>query len=85
MRFGHAAALALVGWYLMIAPLTKDGTARNNSAPLSSWRVTLSFDTATACQNSIVEFWARLSRDKQQAFSDSTRCIASDDPRLKGN
>ncbi len=45
MRSRHAAALALVVWYLMIPPNKKD------DAPLSEWIVWRSFDSTEACQS----------------------------------
>jgi hypothetical protein len=45
MKPGHAAALALVGWYLMMPPNKK------NDAPLSEWTVSRSYDSAQACQS----------------------------------
>jgi hypothetical protein len=41
----HAAALAIVGWYLMIPPNKRD------DAPLSEWTVSRSYDSAEACQS----------------------------------
>jgi hypothetical protein len=43
----HAAALALVGWYLMIPPI--EGTAVNRAALLSKWNNKGSFDNASTC------------------------------------
>jgi hypothetical protein len=48
MRLRHAAALALVGWYLMVPPTT-DGKI-DNSAPLSQWDIRSSFDSAATCE-----------------------------------
>jgi hypothetical protein len=45
-----AAALALVGWYLMISPADQPDT------PLTSWRIDESFDNAQDdCRNAQVE------------------------------
>ena len=44
MNLRHAAALALVGWYLMVPPLS------NPSAPLSKWNLYRSYDTARECE-----------------------------------
>ncbi len=58
----HAAALALVGWYLMLPPLIRvppdprdpgrDRVAPDSDAPLSRWFWSGSFDSADACQRS---------------------------------
>jgi len=44
MKSRHAAALALVGWFLMVPPNKKD------DAPLSEWFVSHSYGSAQACQ-----------------------------------
>jgi hypothetical protein len=45
----HAAALALVGWYLMVPPRAQDGSP-NIRAPLSEWnQASIGFDTASEC------------------------------------
>jgi hypothetical protein len=41
----HAAALALVAWYLMMPP------NKRVDAPLSAWTVSRSYDSAEACQS----------------------------------
>ena len=45
MKSRHTAALALVGWYLMLPPNKKD------DAPLSEWTVSHSYASAEACQS----------------------------------
>jgi hypothetical protein len=47
MRLCHAAALALVGWYLMVPPVDKDNVLLN--APISQWVEDSVYDTADAC------------------------------------
>jgi hypothetical protein len=42
----HTAALALVGWYLMVPPLSADGTRIVENLPLSKWDAVLPFDNA---------------------------------------
>ena len=56
MRIRHAAALALMGWYLISPPLTKDpinpvtGTGwPATDAPLSKWTILDSYDSAADC------------------------------------
>src|ERR1039457_3827850 len=44
----HAAALALVGRYLMVPP-HPTATTLDSDAPLSKWRVYEVFDTAVTC------------------------------------
>jgi hypothetical protein len=45
----HAAALALVGWYLMVPFPDAPGKTPNFRAPLSQWNQMGAFDTAVAC------------------------------------
>jgi hypothetical protein len=43
----HAAALALVGWYLMVPPMYQHHEI-DDKAPLSQWRIIQSFDTLSS-------------------------------------
>jgi hypothetical protein len=85
MKLRHAAALALVGWYLLVPPQTRTwwiGPERYDDAtPLSRWTIERSFDQAEACE-------AARSATQEQAGDAAIRmrhaaCVASDDPRLK--
>jgi len=87
VKLHHAAAIALVGWYLSVPPQTRTwwiGEERyDDAAPLSKWTIERSFDKAQACEA------ARLATE-QQAGDAALRmshavCVASDDPRLKQN
>src|SRR5260370_20513328 len=107
MKLSRAAALALVGWYLMLPPMNEKGVF--SDAPMSDWDQIESFENAAACEQAL-----RLSQDALSATSDQEfkersqqeaaqngkmiiskvdalrranngKCIASDDPRLKGN
>jgi hypothetical protein len=55
MNLRHAAALALVGWYLMVPPGSckpgwiSPGTPQPCAAPLSDWIVALSFFHQDKC------------------------------------
>jgi hypothetical protein len=48
LRHTITLALASVGWYLMLAPV-RNGQIL--SAPLRAWRLTRSFEDASACEN----------------------------------
>ncbi len=50
MTLRHAAALAIVGWYLMAPPFAQDGKSVLKDAPLPDWGIIGSFDSATACE-----------------------------------
>jgi hypothetical protein len=91
----HAAALALVGWYLMTAP-SRAGWF-DPDAPLLQWTQAGSFDTASKCEQirtianqKFLDKFDVYNRDTLEkvdpltAVNRISRCIASDDPRLKG-
>jgi hypothetical protein len=112
----HAAALALVGWYLMIPPIEsvnrwtdddlgvkigEDFFKVQTDFPIHTWSILSSFDSATACQSGILQAQKAL-RDQSSDVLEIPQkpdlkkklvvlqlsqalCIASDDPRLKGN
>jgi hypothetical protein len=94
MKPRHAAALALVGWCLMLPPMV--GGHTDTSAPLNSWRMTASYDAASDCRK-VLEDSTRdaikalqdphvlpFTREASLQFLDAA-CVATDDPRLKGN
>jgi hypothetical protein len=91
MNLRHAAALALVGWYLMVAPSRPQRAVFNTHAPLSQWEWRGSFDTAGDCMRGRTERIKRLSKlnlpfgtvDHSGSIADLYRCIETDDPRLK--
>ena len=87
MKLRHTAAVALMGWYLFVPPQTRTwwiGAERyDDAAPLNKWTIERSFDKAEGCEA------ARLATE-QQAGDAAIRmshavCVASDDPRLRGN
>jgi|ERR1019366_5525132 hypothetical protein len=103
MNLRHAAALALVGWYLMTPPLNSGGIP-DYDAPITSWNNEKSFDSARDCEEgkvtvleSKIEARKRLEQiqihpDKQiadqyfrwtRSVFAASKCIATDDPRLK--
>ena len=54
MNLRHAAALALLGWYLMIPPVVSDGHGGYIAlidSPLSKWAANRSFDHADECDS----------------------------------
>ena len=51
MKPRHAAALALVGWYLIAPPpRTEDGNDYDPKAPLSEWQEIGKFETIEECR-----------------------------------
>jgi len=90
MTLRKAAALALVGWYLMMPPWGK------LNAPLSEWVVYQSFDSAENCaaaRKVLVDYLANYKGMAMTLITQSggnlqfdgsvATCIATDDPRLK--
>lgn len=72
MKARHAAALALVGWYLMVPPFTELPPPSsdpppfdvNFKAPLSEWDISKSFDKAEDCERLRKEV-----QTKEQSFA----------------
>lgn len=114
MRPSYAAALALVGWYLMVPPdhprldnPNERAFAWQSYAPLARWQIVDSFDSVIDCkrakqemldrQGSVFNYWEqyktvkdRESEAGKKVVQDFARynnavCIATNDPRLKGN
>ena len=97
MNLRHAAAFALVGWYLMVPPLTPGGGPHEVlfHAPLSKWEVGEDDDSKAECEESRKEFIGDErhitdvcmvgSCDVMVVQYADGRCMASDDPRLKNN
>jgi hypothetical protein len=79
----HAAALALVVWYLMVPPdSAKAPHYADTEAPLARWTGREDyFDTLKSCEKTLAEL-QNNERDKELIWA-SSKCIASDDPRLK--
>jgi hypothetical protein len=80
MNLRHAAALALVGWYLMIPAMVhkEDWPSVNRpTAPLSEWFTWNWFDTADACTKARS---ALLARGEGNAFNDYRRWLAGRAP-----
>jgi len=82
----HAAALALVGWYLMVPPLVhKQNTLQQDtSQPLSKWTQFRAFDSAQDCEKDR-DLILRAQQTVNNADALQDRCVESGDPRLKGN
>jgi hypothetical protein len=91
MKSRHAAALALVGWYLMVPPLTNNGRSTDTRTALSTWQVLKSLASAPECEAERNQLQhdanEQPNKDKNtllaQYIAAHSQCIASDDPRLK--
>jgi hypothetical protein len=86
MKPRHAAALALVVWYLLAPPLYKGEV--DEKAPLKEWTVLQSFGTVVECSQWLSGLLHKASLEpamktvvKHRLLASS--CVSSDDPRLK--
>ena len=87
MRSRHAAALALVGWYLMVPPMGRDYPMGNVDAPLTQWlKRPTTYRDKDECEH-VLDRHRRLinSKNKQTAvnFYKQAQCVSADDLRLK--
>ena len=86
MRLRHAAALALVGWYMIIPPTSHEYPMGNVDAPLTEWvkRPTL-YRNQEECEH-VLDRQTRLSNARNRQLLVRHRrqwqCVAADDPRL---
>jgi hypothetical protein len=94
----HAAALALIGWYLMVPPTTAPPYLKvNPDAQISRWEHYGSYDSAKECESNILYLHEQANKfTRAQRVNPSTakeseaaqyifgECIATDDPRLMG-
>ncbi len=99
MKFRHAAALALVGWYLLMPPIVMEGEKAkvDGSVPLSQWHHVRVYETQSACEEENAKLRAIAESHKNwigpsgsvAAANDryvlltNQRCIATNDQRLK--
>ena len=84
MNLRHAAALALVVWYLMVPPVHN---GKHVNVPIAQWVNLKGFDSASACEN-FADRLLKVAKEKgnntQIIAAQVHECIATDDPRLKG-
>jgi hypothetical protein len=93
MKLRHAAALALVAWYLMVPPLAEpDGLSIDTTAPLTAWvNMKPSFASKPDCETTkakMIALHPHPSDPSEQLRHDGAKaalCVPSDDPRLKSN
>jgi len=93
MKLRHVAALALVAWFLMMPPprTVGDHFETNFYAPLSKWTKLRRFDLQSQCETTREAYQKKptgnlvimLGAAEAQATTKASRCVASDDPRLK--
>jgi len=89
MGLRHAAALALMGWYLMVPPPLPHSRGHGQIEPLSRWIVARTFESKKACDAerrhlSKLDPGAEVAGDDPPAYQVyDAECFATDDPRLK--
>ena len=96
MKPRHAAALALMGWYLLVPPLVNAPYKVDTEAPLTSWKVFQTLNTREECDKSLLAAKAKYQptatapvgtiKKGTRAFAlqmTFAQCHSSDDPRLK--
>jgi hypothetical protein len=86
-RVCYAAALALVGWYLMLPPMR--GGQPDETAPLSQWVIIESFNTAKEC-NMLLQADAEsrthfTPANEPLLKASAAECVTADDRRFKEN
>ncbi len=90
--YRHAAALALVGWYLFVPPITLDGV--NFQAPLTEQTIIDRFDSKPACAKALGDpdpiaqrAGARGGPRQVRLWREALlkgQCVSESDPRLAG-
>ena len=111
MKLRHTAALALVGWYLMVPPVTTvKGSDRYyrvvTKAAIGEWEYSETFETRDECESGRLTVLQNLSgtfaessdlsnsngtgvqgslAQAQHAAFLFSKCVASNDPRLKSD
>jgi hypothetical protein len=91
LKMCNAAALALVGWYLIVPQLKKDYSV-NSLAELAQWQIIDVLHSQTEC-NRWQAFWnsdkawrfGRNSHPPMRAAFAKSLCVSASDPRIKGN
>jgi len=86
MKFRHLAGLTLVGWCLIMPPLSRDRQQVEKNAPLSRWDTVGNYMTAVGCRDELAKLTALISGNINlsviQRRALAGKCVAADDPRL---
>jgi hypothetical protein len=95
MKATHAAALALVAWYMMVPPLVNEPYKIDTEAPMSSWKVYRTFHSADECRGVLSSAQSKYKPTATAASGTIQRgtrafalqmvfaqCVRSDDPVL---
>jgi hypothetical protein len=86
MKLRDAAALALIGWFLITPPPQANGHY-DTAAPLSRWKIEGGAGTRKECEETQALLTSRATKESRpsdvEAVKDA-RCVPMDDPRLLG-
>jgi hypothetical protein len=95
MNLQHAAALAILSWYLVGPPITgvhilpttpfPHVDTVNTEVPFTKWTILKSFDTAQDCEAGPSAMVKQHYTQHNALVYEDAVCIATDDPRLKGH
>lgn len=86
MKLGHAAAIALAGWFLVTPPSQSDGHY-DTSAPLSKWKIEGGAGTREQCKETRALLSGRAIKEGRPSdivAIKHAQCVSMDDPRLEG-
>jgi hypothetical protein len=88
VNFSHAAALAPMGWYLMVPPPLSHSPKNAQIVPLSRWTRAGAFQSEESCdmkRTAISKLDPALGDHRglppEEVYD--AQCVAVDDPRLK--
>ncbi len=80
----HAAALVLVGWYLMVPPIKNGAILPDAAAPLSEWLAVAHADTSLSCEQIRRSFRDEVDRKwRAELAKDGTTAIPEKDKVIK--
>ncbi len=84
MNVRHLAAL--VGWCLIMPPLSQNHQLVEKNAPLARWETIGTYDTAAACSKELDKLTVLVAGNVTHSVMQSRvlagKCIAADDPRI---
>src|ERR1700745_4236254 len=95
MKTNQIAGLVLIGWYLMVPPLVNEPYKIDTEAPMTSWKVYQTFDTADQWKKSLSSAKSKYNQTATAPIGTIKRgsrafalqmvfgqCVKSDDPGL---
>ena len=95
MNTNQIAGIVLLGWYLMVPPLVNEPYKVDTEAPLTSWKVYQTFQTADQCKESLSAAKTKYNNTATAPIGTIKRgsralalqmvfgqCVSSDDPGL---